>query len=86
MKSIRVRKYLITDRQLHNAAEKLRKAFGKLPRIGKSFWKHDDVNLVELYDDCKSDQEFIDYWTMSHRRYMWKHNPDAAAYLYPKKQ
>jgi hypothetical protein len=85
MKSIRIKKGFLTERQLHGAAERLRKAFGKLPRIGKSFWKHDDVNLVELYDDCRSDQEFIDYWTMSHRRYMWKYHPETAVMLYPKK-
>ena len=85
MKSIRIKKGFLTYRQLHGAAERLRKKFGNLPGVSKHFWKHDDVNLVEHYGDSGSDQEFIDYWAMSHRKYMWKYHPETAVMLYPKK-
>lgn len=61
-------------KRLAKEAKQLRTMLEDCKVLPKHWQRHDDVNLVELYMDIKSDLAFIAYWTMPHKKWMKKYS------------
>lgn len=72
-KSVIIRNGPCSDKVLKQEADQLRQMLKDCKAYNHAAKMHDDINLVELYMDTKSDLAFIAFWQMPHAKWMKKY-------------